>query len=415
MSLNNFPTGFDRGDGVSNLPTQPQLSDGTPAPFGTPTPVDALKQANPGGSASQPPQEDKESPEIERAEQATIMHKLKMAWQDGVNLVTGIGRGTFLEDSSGNVTRVLSSRLVSKPYNQSEVTIVAESISFDSPPDEFQISPIDLGLDIIKNPRYSWALAPVSSDNSNTTTVGDTVVNFTAIKSSLIRIIQAYRDSPFFPSGDQVNGLIQNNIVNQLQNGTIDVQIPIAGYDPGVALDVPPRWDGVIDDLPPGNYAYAIVSVPVNLADPTDPLAIAIAAATEIITKLWRQEDTPYLTGYQVTLSQYFFAPQFLNPGGFIQSPVGIVPDYFLSPSQDGSDSIFGQMASINPQSYSDTGLADGSVNISWLRKSDEVEYQRTWFRVTSTWIGSPIGNWDFQIYSQNNRPQNANDYDTLI
>src|SRR6185312_7988622 len=147
-----FPTGFDWGDGVTNLPIQP-LGSGGFGKFGTPTPASALTIALPAGATSQPAEENPDSPEIERAEQATIMHVVKMSWTDGVALITGLGRGTFLQDSFGNITRVLSSRIKKNRGNQCEVTIVAESISFDTPPDDFQIDPIDLGLNIIKHPR----------------------------------------------------------------------------------------------------------------------------------------------------------------------------------------------------------------------------------------------------------------------
>lgn len=435
--ITNFPTGFDDGDGITPLPNQP-IGAGGSAPFGTPTPAGAMTIALPPGTVTQPPQEDPDSPSIERAEQATVSHTMSMSLADGKNLIGGYARGVFLRDSFGNITRILSSRIDKKRARQCKITIIAESISFDSPPDEFEIAAVDLGLDIIKHPRYAWAIAPVNADQSNSTTVGDTVINYVQIKNSIIRIIQAYRDSPFFPSADQVNGLIQNNIMSQLQNGAIDVQVPIAGYDPGTALDSPPRWDGVIDDLPPGNYAYAIVSMPVNIADPTDPLAIALSASKEIIGKIWRQEDTPYLTGFQITWSQYFFAPAYLDGGGYIQDPLTVVPDYFMLPQvlqsvlargdfgsgfsnldtvgpNAGQPTIFDKMAALNPQAYSSDGTSTGTVNISWLRKSDHQTFQRTWFRVDHVWVGSPIGNWDTNLYTQNNRPQNANDFNQLI
>ncbi len=88
-----------------------------------------------------------------------------------------------------------------------------------------------------------------------------------------------------------------------------------------------------------------------------------------------------------------------------------------MSPSQDGTDTIFDKLAIDNPQDYSIDGLSGGAakVNISWLRKADEVEYQRTWFKTTSIWIGAPIGSWDLQLYSGGNRPQNANDFVQMI
>ena len=427
----NYPTGFDRGDGVTSLPTQPKGSTGF-GTFGTANADGQVINQFPGSSigGAQPPQEDPNSPEIERAEQATIVHKLKMAWTDGLSYISAIGRGVFLQDSFGNITRVLSAKLNSLRDDQAEVIITAESISFDSPPDEWQVIPVESGIDILKNPRYSWALSPAAGDDGTYTTKGNVVVRFFSVKSALMRMIQSYRDAPFFPSTDQINGLIQNNIMSQLSSldsdlTWIDLQVPTGnytsalytGFNPNLPASDPPRWDGVIANLPAGNYQYATIGVEVHLNNPDDPITIALSATKEIISKLWRQEDTPYSVYYQVVLSQYFFAPTLLNPGGYIQSPVGIVPDYFMSPSQDGTDTIFDKLAIDNPQDYSIDGLSGGAakVNISWLRKADEVEYQRTWFKTTSIWIGAPIGSWDLQLYSGGNRPQNANDFVQMI
>lgn len=440
-----FPTGFDWGDGSTILPGQP-IGSGGSGTYGTPTPAGALLVALPPGSTSQPQQEASDSPEIERAEQATITHVYNMAWQDGVNMTIGIGRGTFLQDSFGNITRVLSVRLKKQPKNQCQVTVIAESVSFDSPPDEFQITPTDLGLDIIKHPRYAWALAPIGTDTNTYTTVGDTPVTFVSLKSGIIRMIQTYRDSPFFPSPDQINGLIQSNVINQLSKSAdgsayINIQVPFPLYDPSnPVIDTPEAWSGFTSDLSliTTNPQYLILTVPVDLSSDTDPIAIAIAAAKEIISKLWRQEDTPYLTGFQITWTQYFFAPAYLDGGGYIQDPLTVVPDYFMQPQvlqsalargdfgspftnldtvapNADQPTIFDKMAGLNPQAYSSNGTSSGIVNISWLRKADEMEFQRTWFRVTHTWIGSPIGNWDKDLYTQNDRPQNASDFDQLI
>ncbi len=440
-----FPTGFDWGDGVTNLPNQP-IGAGGFGTFGTPTPTSAITVALPPGATTQPAQENPDSPEIERAEQATVVHTFKMDWDQGKALITGLGRGTFLQDSFTNITRVLSSKIKRMRGNQCEITVIAESISFDTPPDEFQIDPIDLGLDLIKHPRYSWALAPVSTDTSTYTVVGDQDINFVQLKSSIIRMIQSYRDAPFFPSEDQVNGLIQSNVLSMLTENSshqtfIPVSIPVAGYDPDQDVITPPVWDGVTANLPSGNYSRVTINVPVDMSDPDDPIVIAIAAAKEIISKLWRQEDTPYLTGWQIRWTQYFFAPTYLNPGGYIQDPLTVVPSYFMQVPDPGTfstllargdvtspfsnqdtispfasgNTILDHIAAINPQSYSDNGRVEGDLNISWLRKADEYIYQRTWFAVTHCWIGSPIGSWDQSLYTQGNRPQNANGFDQLI
>lgn len=406
-----LPMGFNRADGVTPLPQNPQGSGGMPQTVGTPYPTgDLTVFGDPSGTAVQ---EDPDSPEIERAEQGTFQHRLKTTWANCLNLIPFLGRGTFVTDSFGNVWRILSSRIQSMRGTYGMLSITAESISFDSPPDEFQIIPVELGIDILKHPRYSWAINPIVSDSSSFTMVGDTKIFYINVKESIIRLVQTYRDSPFFPSANQINGLIQTNILNQITKGAIDVHVPNTGCNYGQTLIDPPRWDGVTASFPKGNFAYSIVSVPVNTANPTDAVAIALAAAQEVIFKLWRQEDIPYLVGYQITWSQYFFAPVFLDAGGHIQNPIGIVPDYFLSPSQAGPDTIFDALSTSNPQCYSADGTFGGPVNISWLRKADEVFFERTWFRVQRTWIGSPIGLWDVDLYSGGERPQNANDFNT--
>lgn len=410
-----IPVGFDRADGVTNLPAQPQGSGGGSKIVGTPNPAGALQVF--GDDSGTNIQEDFDSPEIERAEQATFMHSFKTTFTNATNLISGLGRGTFVEDSFANVWRILSSKIQSMAGGYAKLSVVAESISFDSPPDEYQILPVESGIDILKHPRYSWALNPIASDSSTVTVVGTTTINYINIKESIIRMIQTYRDSPFFPSANQINGLIQTNILSQIKAGKIDVQVPNIGLDAGQAIldgsnpSQSNRWNGTAGQEPPGNFAYYIISVPVNLADPSDAVAIALAAAQEVIFKLWRQEDVPYSIVYQITLAQFFFKPQFLNPGGYIESPIGIVPDYFLSPSQAGPDTIFDRLSIFNPQSYAQDGLSGGVVSISWLRKADETDFQRTWFKNISVWLGSPIGHFDKDLYSGGNRPQNANDF----
>lgn len=421
-----IPTGFDRGDGVTNLPSQPQNDPGAAGTFGTPTPNSARIKTF--GGATQPGQEDPDSPEIERAEQATFMHRIKTSWTTGLQLIAGLSRGVYLQDSGqlqspGTVTRVLSARLKSLRGDNAEVSVIAESISFDTPPEEFQDVPVDSGFDIIKHPRYGWALNPVLGDNSATIPVGNIFVSPTDLKSCLIRMIQTYRDAPFFPSADQVNGIVQSQIMSQLQVNSLNksyitVRYKNQAFNPNPADGVianPPMWDGLTADTPTVNAPYFLVNVPVDFNDPTNAITIAVAATKEIISKLWRGEDVPYLTGRQITWSQFFFAPVFLHPGGIIQSPVGIVNDFFMGPSQNGTDTIFDQFPLDNPQSYSQDGFPDGLLNISWLRKADEVEYQRTWFKITHTWIGLPNGSWDVDLYDVGIRPQNANDFDQLI
>lgn len=432
-------SGVDRADGVTPLPAQPQGATGGSKTVGTPDPDGGRTKF--GDVSNTDVEEEVDSPEIERAEQCTAQHRFKTSYSNGLFLLDGLGRGTFLQDTLGKVYRVLSSKIQSmRGGDRCSLTVTTESVSFDSPPDEFQLIPVELGIDILKHPRYSWAINPIPTDSSTFTTVGDTQIFYTDIKESIIRMVQTYRDSPFFPSANQINGLVQSNILSQIKNGSIDTQVPnpdvdlgqpiLSGSDPNKSN----RWNGKTANKPPGNFLYYIVSVPVS-ASPSDPVRIALAAAREIIYKLWRQEDNPYVVGFQITWSQFFFRPVYEDPGGYIQSPVIFVPDYFISPDSSislvprgdltssfgnndtvapagtGRSTLFDLMATINPQSYSDDGTSSGNVNISWLRKADEVEYQRTWFKVTHTWIGSPIGLWDTNLYTKSDRPQDANDF----
>ena len=48
-----------------------------------------------------------------------------------------------------------------------------------------------------------------------------------------------------------------------------------------------------------------------------------------------------------------------------------------------------------NPQCYSLTGAYGGGNYVSWRREADEIDYERTWFKVQRSWVGSPVGFWD--------------------
>lgn len=363
------------------LPLQPQGAAGGGSTLGTPTPSDYLFiYSNP--DQTQITQELADSPEIERAEQATFSHTFRTSWQNCLVLIPMLSRGVFVQDSLGNIWRILSAKIQHDRGTWGKLTVVAESISFDSPPDDYQISAEQLGINIIKHPRYFWALNPSpnnpvdgGNDYVEQANVGDPSGAFwtvAQVKAAVIRAIQNYIDSPFQPNANQVASALQLQFTNALAGGT--VPMGTAGQQP-------------------------IITSPVAL--------FAIAAAGEIIQKLWKNIDTPYLPGWRITWVQYYFAPAFLNPGAYIESPVGIVPDYFLDPYQgtNGSHTIFDQMAAINPQAFSDNGYPGGTVEISWLRQSDEQEYQRTWFAIKMSWIGSAIGTWDTEIFSANPRP----------
>ena len=337
MATSYLPSGFDRATGESGFP-------GTPNPSGQPY-INGQS-----GAELENIEELPDSPVIERAEQATIQHKFQMSLDNATTFLITLGRGTILEDSYGNVTRVLSSKMQPVRGGYASLEVTAEGINFDSPPDEFQVVPESLGIHIIKHPRYIYALVNQPGDSDATKTAKQFAVN---------------------------------NILLYMQTPTLPQQF---GYLQSLAVD--PLY--------------------------SDEKNLAYAAAQEIITKLWLQEDSPYVIGYRVTWSQYYFRPPFLNPGGYTEDPIleGGLPAYFGSPDWDYSTStIFDNIADDNPQCYAD---ASGNPSISWMRQADEIDYQRTWFRITRTWIGAPVGNWDTQLYTADARPTVYTEYNYI-
>lgn len=339
------PCGFDRATGTQS---SAGLLPGTPNPDGQ------ITVASSDGTIQF--EELPDSPEIELAEQGTIVHRFRTSWSDGFSRLQGLPRGLLQTDSYGNTYRILSSKLSSDRGTLCYLTVTSEAVSFDTPPDEFACTPVELGINIIKHPRYLYALLPNYAQSQNQTPTpppADTPAQITS-KQAVLALIQQYMDT----------------------------------------ISIPPAQNGVLSNL-------AIKS-----SVQTQVTTYAEAAAQEIVQKLWSQEDSPYVVGFQIVWAQYFWFPQFLNPGGYIEDPIstGGLPPYFGSPDGDYNIStIFDKLAELNSQCYQD--FYTGGLNISWLRKADTQEYQRTWYKVTRTWIGSAIGHWDTNIYSQLPRP----------
>lgn len=360
--------GFDRADGIGGR-------------VGTPTPAYALKVTAVGGVTTIndiPFEEEPDSPELERAEQATFTHRFRLSWAEALNRIAFIGRGSILKDSFGNIFFVLSVRVQRQAGGWATFVVTSEAKSFDSPPDEFTCDPVELGLNIIKHPRYFRAFIG-SGPGSDTE----------AKNQMVIRLLQEYFENPNFQFRNALLWMLQESASTE---------------------------DGVPSDFQPPYYEFSKVEWK-NTNARVAGTAMAKAAAMEIIMKYWRGEETPYVVGYQITHSQYFFIPPPIIPGGFIENPLTEaapqLPDYFWSrvfPPKSNA-TIFDYFASSNPQCYSSNGLRGGPLNISWLRKADQLEYQRTWFKRTRTWIGSAIGYWDPDIYTQDNGPQSASDY----
>ena len=337
-----LPSGLDRADGEGGRP-------GVPSAAGQVI-------TDSGGEAAARWSEMPDSPEIERAEQGTIVHRYRGSYAEAVARINVTGRGLVRTDSYGIKTKLLSCTMKRLDGVNAELTTVEEGVSFDPPPDEFSIEPVELGNSILYHPRYFYAL---QGDNPT-----DNVRN-----QAVIRKLQDYFENSSPPLRHSAAAMIDASV----------------GFPAGDSTHI----------------------------SGTD---LAKRAALEIIQKWWKGVEVPYVTGWHVEWSQFYYHAMPLNPGGYEEDPmteaVPALPDYFWSPTDPPSTAtIFELMAATNPQAYSDDGTASGETRISWLRKADRMVRQRTWFRVDRTWIGSPVGFWDEQLYSASRRPSAPGDY----
>jgi len=428
--------GFNRAVGTT-VPLSPYGSGGT-AVVGTAPPVGSVIISDTNGGGTITLQEDADSPTIERGIQCTCQHKFTLDYNEGLSLLSVIGMGTVVQDSFGNIWRVLTCSLQSESGGRGKLITVSESVSFDLPPDEFQINSVDLGIDIIKHPRYFPNLYPKESEFGTITG---------QVKEAIIRGIQAYRDSPFFPAAAQVtqfiSGQVQANLQSVLVNGQQVIPLPNINFNP--LLPVVPEWylEPLTYIQDSSSYTYPpVATVPSeevndpsiyvsvdNAALSNASIALAYAAAQEIITKLWRMEDSPYFAGVEVKYSYYSFLPPYFNLGSYLEDPDYIVPNYFMQPDRPltelpprggfgypvaGTDNVFQLNASANPQDFSSDGTVYGNTEISWLRKSDEQVWERGLCKTTLTWVGSGLGFFDPQLFGAFSRPAVPSDYQTF-
>ena len=365
---------FERADGLSGRP-------------GTPTPEGAIKVSDANGATEIGDisiEEDPESPEIERAEQATITHKYRLPWEEALNRLTFLGRGVIYNDPSGTTNtglplmeKILSTRIQHKKGGWGEMTVVLEGRNFDNPPDEYRITPVDLGVNILKFPRYYYAFLGAGQGSE------------TELKNQMvITLLQSYFDNTTLNYRRAVTKLIKDSLSSE-----------------GTTSDDYPVWNPAARTFTPALIAGTYM---------------AKSAALEIIQKYWRGEENPMLTGIELSWTRYYYIPQLLDLGGHIEVPwLDANPQFpleFIStvePPNIGA-TIFDALSYWNPQCYSTTGLYGGPVSIDWLRRADDTEYQRLWHRVHRTWWGAPVGLWDRDFYSGGNRPQVGGDYNVL-
>lgn len=324
------------------------------SPFpGTPTPANAIAQQIATAFNGRPTQffeEEGGSPQFNFGEQGTVRHTF---WCDQDNtfpqIIQLIQRGIVYTDSFGNISKVLDSTVSYFKPNLCRIEITAEGLSWGAPPDEFNIEPQDINPDLMKHPRYNYGPAGVNINSNYGLSAQQ--------KGVLRRIIQ--NDSSYSA----------NDAYKQLFNGA------------GITAS--------------GNIQWSMVQQQM---------------AWEIIQKYWRGEDTFYLPSLVVTYSSFYYSPQPICPGGFIDDPThstfgASVPYYYWS--LDGTDDRTPSNNILQaPQGVLNNLFSNG---VTYLRKADTYTYQRTWFKLTRTWVGAPTGppdadgnnyiNWDPDLY----------------
>jgi hypothetical protein len=122
----------------------------------------------------------------------------------------------------------------------------------------------------------------------------------------------------------------------------------------------------------------------------------------ELMYKKQKGEDNFYLSGYKMIFSQYFWQPVDINPGGYIENPFLVVPAYYWTDQNDNN--IFSKTTQYNPNVYINNNnipnVYAATYGLSWLRQTDVLHQQRTWYKLTSTWVAGTLGMWDNEWYN---------------
>jgi hypothetical protein len=343
------PSGLDRADGMGGMP-------------GTPTPEDSILQwiaTNYQGEGTFL-EEDAASPQFDLGEQGTIRHTFWCDWDGGADgpdsgdgtgtaiswLQSGlIQRGSYFQDSSGNISRVLNSTVERFKGGIARVTITAESSSFGLPPDEFDIQTVEINPDAMKHPRYNLG------DYSDSDEIDDDPGSVDYLSDQQKGAVRYAIQAPSLYAAQSA--------INSIFNGS--------GIGPGGVIS----WTTTEQQM-----------------------------AWEIITKNYRGQDTFYLPAFVVTYVSHYVYPQsadfILCPGGYIEDPTdsqsgpSIPYDFWTidgtdANPKDGSNNILQSVLTAQVGSLWQNG-------VTYLRKADTLVFDRNFWKLTQTWVGAPTG-----------------------
>jgi len=292
-------------------------------------------------------QETSDSPEIESGEQSTIVHKWNCDYYTAQIYLIAYQRGTYMVDSQGNNCRVLSTRITPVPRTGMRGVILTITSEGSQP--------------LFPNPPDEFDIETVELNPS--------------LEKHPRYAALTYRQ----------RYLVRNSNVSD-------------------DVDVSQTYKNAISQISSSNSPYSGSSQQQQ-------------EAQELLFKKHKGEDSFYLTGYKITLSQYYWFPQGINPGGYIEDPVsqGGLPAYFWSTNGTTSGTnIFAGTAQFNQNLYPPSGSAPPTAfpyGLSWLRQADTLHLNRTWWRLTRSWIGAPLGVWDNELYNRVFQPYQTNEY----
>lgn len=393
-SAKQLPCGGDRADGAGGRMGTATVAGQVISQYAGP---DTLKN-----EADMPIEEEADSPVWENGEQITVTHRFHGGWNNISTMLGFLHRGMIRMDiSNGYYYKLVSATGQHKDAGHGTLQTVEECMSGDTPPDRFEIVPVDLGLSIMKHPRYFNSFVG-NAKIPATLAAGDTVGGYGSVTEQtnqmVIRLLQDYFE----------------NTTAAYRDALVNMLISSLGSVAGAGTVQPPK--GAMNG---DTWNWTDVGAKVMGTD------MAKAAAIEIVQKYWRGEENPVLVGFNLSWTEYFWTPFPLNPGGYIEHPVkdpdtgvaGPLPAFLWdvkfppSESDAGLFDIFVLMCFRNPQCYSDNGRATGTTRISWRREADREVRERTFFGVEHRWVGSPVGHWDEQLYSKHAAPSRYENY----
>ena len=330
---------------IFNFPSVFDRADGVDGRLGTAAPAGAIKINSVAGVGNVFRFEEyPDSPTIENGDQNTITHRFHGDYNTIQTTFLTSPRGTIQTDSQGNISRILNTSMF----------------------------PVSKTLDAANGQTGEWNLTVVAECIS----FGHPPDEFSV---EVVELNPALEKHPRY-------GALTYLERRQIHNANV--------------VDSP--------DLAQV-YKNTLANFPTN---PVQALN-EFGQGYELLYKKQKGEDSFYLAGYKLTWSQYFWYPQVLNPGGYIEDPIsqgGLPSGFWSTNGLPNGTNIFANTTNFNQNLYPQNGTQpigpqQATFPLTWLRQADQFVLNRTWFKLTRSWLGAPLSQWDQQLYSPTLQP----------